>query len=75
MAEVMGVLVPQVSSRAANSYGDDSQLDALWDACAAGDSAACDDLFVNSGFNTEYERFGLTCGNRTARGAEQDATL
>ena len=48
----------------ANTYGDDPELDALWDACAAGDNAACDDLFMSSGFDTGYEEFGETCGGR-----------
>ncbi|WP_225754764.1 hypothetical protein [Actinotalea sp. Marseille-Q4924] len=47
------------------TYGDDPALDALWDACAAEDWDACDDLYFESGGGTEYERFGETCGGRT----------
>jgi hypothetical protein len=48
----------------ASTYGDDPDLDVLWDACAAGDGAACDDLYVESPFGSEYEEFGETCGGR-----------
>lgn len=43
-------------------YGDDPELDALWDECADGDMVACDDLYFSSDFGTEYEEFGNTCG-------------
>jgi hypothetical protein len=47
------------------TYGDDPYLDALWDACAAEDWQACDDLFLESPGGSEYEEFGATCGYRT----------
>ena len=47
-----------------NGYGDDPELDALWDACEAGDGGACDDLYWESPYGSEYEEFGETCGNR-----------
>ena len=46
------------------TYGDDPTLDALWDACEAGSGTACDDLYFDSEFGSEYEAFGFTCGNR-----------
>ena len=46
------------------TYGDDATLDALWDACEAGSGSACDDLYFDSMFGSEYEAFGFTCGNR-----------
>lgn len=46
------------------TYGDDPELDALWDACEDGDGKACDDLFFDSPFGSEYEEFGNTCGGR-----------
>lgn len=46
-----------------NTYGDDADFDADWDACAAGDMAACDSLYLWSPFGSEYEAFGSTCGN------------
>jgi hypothetical protein len=56
------------SSAAAETYGDDPALDALWDACGSGDLAACDELYFSSGIGTEYEEFGETCG-RTRDGS------
>ena len=53
------------------SYGDDADLDALWDACEGGDGASCDQLFEDSASGSEYEQFGLTCGNQTD--GEQDS--
>jgi hypothetical protein len=48
----------------ANAYGDDPELDALYDDCAAGDATACDDLYTVSAPGSEYEQFGGTCGDR-----------
>ena len=45
-------------------YGDDPKLDRMWDACAAGEGGACDRLYYDSGFDTRYEQFGNTCGDR-----------
>jgi hypothetical protein len=50
----------------AGGYGEDAVLDALWDACAAEDWEACDDLYRDSPLGSEYEEFGDTCGYRTA---------
>jgi hypothetical protein len=55
------------SSGGAETYGDDPELDALWDACAGGDMGACDELYFSAGIGTEYEEFGETCG-RTQEG-------
>lgn len=46
------------------TYGDDAELDALWDACEGGDGEACDTLYRDSAFGSEYEHFGNTCGGR-----------
>ena len=51
-----------------DTYGDNPTLDALWDACEAGDGAACDELYFSSGVGTEYEEFGDTCGGRREAG-------
>ncbi len=56
------------SSGGAFTYGDDAYLDGLWDACAGGDLQACDDLYFESDFGTEYETFGDTCGGRQEEG-------
>jgi hypothetical protein len=50
------------------AYGDDPALDALWDDCAAGDDAACDELYRVSPVGSEYEEFGDTCGGSSAGG-------
>jgi hypothetical protein len=51
-----------------DTYGDDPELDALWDACAGGDMESCDDLYFQSPFNSGYETFGDTCGGRQPEG-------
>jgi S1-C subfamily serine protease len=47
-----------------DGYGDDPVLDGLWDACAGGDWAGCDQLFADSPLGSAYERFGDSCGER-----------
>lgn len=44
--------------------GDDPELDLLWNECADGNFQACDDLFLASEAGSEYENFGVTCGDR-----------
>lgn len=46
------------------TYGEDPALDALWDACDGGSGAACDRLWAEAPLDSEYEHFGVTCGNR-----------
>ncbi len=58
---------PTVAPGQPARYGDDPELDALWDACAAGDGAACDALFDAAPLGSDYERFGSTCGDRGVR--------
>ena len=47
-----------------SSYGDDAALDGLWDDCEAGDDEACDALVGRAPFDSDYESYGLTCGDR-----------
>lgn len=63
-----GVDPEGIGSSEGDSYGDNAELDALWDACEGGDDAACDDLYWESGVGTEYEEFGRTCGGRSEDG-------
>ncbi|MEO0492736.1 MAG: hypothetical protein AAF081_04890 [Actinomycetota bacterium] len=49
-----------------DTYGDDAELDALWDNCVAGDFIACDELWLTSPIGSGYESFGSTCGERTS---------
>ena len=46
------------------TYGDNPVLDGYWDDCEDGDGLSCDELYYSSGVGTEYERFGVTCGDR-----------
>lgn len=48
----------------AQNYGDDPELDALYDQCAAGDDVACDELYWDSAAGSEYESFAQDCGGR-----------
>ena len=47
-----------------SGYGSDPHLDMLWDECDAGDMAACDDLFLESPWGSEYEEFADNCGTQ-----------
>jgi len=60
----LGYVADEGTVAGAETYGDDPALDELWDACDAGDGAACDDLFSETDGGTEYEEFGWTCGGR-----------
>lgn len=59
---------PETWSSGAVTYGDHPVLDGLWDRCAGGDLAACDELWWMSPEGTDYETFGDTCGNRDEGG-------
>lgn len=48
-----------------DAYGDDPELDALYDDCEDGDMAACDTLFFDSPIGSEYEAFAESCGGTT----------
>lgn len=67
VAVVVGFVVVGLMS-VSEGYGDDASLDALHDACAAGDMQACDDLYFDSPLWSDYEEFGDTCGGRTDGG-------
>ncbi|MGD8200907.1 trypsin-like peptidase domain-containing protein [Ornithinimicrobium sp. W1679] len=53
------------SSEGPQSYGDDTELDALQDRCEAGDLDACDDLWAASPWGSDYEAVGNSCGGTT----------
>jgi hypothetical protein len=64
-ADGCGVEPPEeVLIEQGTNYGDNPTLDRLYDQCAAGDGAACDDLYATSDQGTAYEQFGYSCGNR-----------
>ncbi|MBB2925389.1 toll/interleukin-1 receptor domain-containing protein [Cellulomonas cellasea] len=54
----------------ADTYGDHSGLDGLWDECVGGSLVACDDLYNTSGSGSRYESFGSSCGDRTSAEGE-----
>jgi hypothetical protein len=62
------------TSSDADDYGDDPELDALWDACEGGDGEACDDLYFQSPIGSRYEDYGNTCGDRFPDGGQLCAT-
>lgn len=69
LAVIVGLIAAGASVLApADGYGDDPQLDQLWDRCADGDGAACDDLYRDSPVGSEYEEFGDSCGHRVPPG-------
>ena len=45
-------------------YGEDVDLDNLYDQCANGDDQACNDLFLQSNETSEYSFFAALCGFR-----------
>lgn len=47
-----------------DTLGDDPALDALWRSCEEGSGAACDELFELAPLGSDYERFGVSCGDR-----------
>lgn len=54
---------PDVIELDAYAYGDDEDLDMLWDWCEMGDMEACDILYLESPVDSDYEWFGATCGD------------
>lgn len=44
------------------TFGDDIELDDLWDSCAEGDWTDCDELYQQAPVGSDYEWFGATCG-------------
>ena len=46
------------------AYGDDADLDSLYDACDGGDDRACDLLFVNASQESEYWLLAIDCAGR-----------
>ena len=47
-------------------FGGGPSLGSLREECAVGDMASCDRLFFEAPFFSDDERFGDTCGDRTA---------
>ncbi|GAB2453634.1 DUF4190 domain-containing protein [Xylanimonas ulmi] len=66
------LVVGAIASSGDSGLGHDPVLDTLWDACEAGDMGACDELYMQAPFDSEYERFGDTCGDRVPAGGYCD---
>ncbi|MGF0117883.1 DUF4190 domain-containing protein [Promicromonospora sp. Marseille-Q5078] len=64
---VLDDLGAELSRATATEYGDDPDLDLLYDNCSAGNDVACDDLYWMSPAGSEYEDFALSCGGREER--------
>lgn len=47
-----------------STLGDDDRLDKLWTQCSDGWGYACDRLFEEAPLGTDYEQFGVSCGDR-----------
>lgn len=43
----------------------DEELQALYESCAAGERADCDQLYLSAPFGSDLEEFGSTCGGTT----------
>lgn len=69
-----GSLVEEPPLAEGDTYGDNPDLDELWDACEGGDGVACDDLWAQSELGSGYETFGFTCGERLGGTAERPAS-
>jgi hypothetical protein len=54
-----------VAGTGPQNYGDDADLDLLYDDCEAGRNEACDLLFFESSAESEYETFATSCGGRS----------
>ena len=63
-ADTCGAVFTSDEFLAGDIYGDNAELDALWDECADGSPVSCDSLYISSAIGSEYERFGGTCGDR-----------
>ncbi len=67
VAGTPGSVAPATRAPAADQprgLGDDPALDDLWHRCQEGSGAACDQLFQQAPVGSDYESFGVSCGNR-----------
>jgi hypothetical protein len=68
LTDTSGTTVPPDCTKAgpgnAMAYGDNPELDAIWDLCDQGVAAACDVLSLEANPRSDYYDFGVTCGAR-----------
>ena len=55
-------------AKIASELAENPELKPLYEACAAGDMEACDDLFFETPYDSELERFADTCGGTDSSG-------
>lgn len=55
---------PTIEGSRPQTFGDDAALDRLWIECEDGVGVSCDRLFEESPVGSDYERFGVSCGER-----------
>lgn len=60
--DACGLTVGDLGLSLGTGVSDDATLQAWYDACAAGDMTACDDLFFQSPYDSDLEQLGSTCG-------------
>lgn len=64
VAETCGGHYPDAYGMCVNAEEDAQELQQYYDACAGGDMAACDDLYLYADYGSQQAKFGSTCGNR-----------
>ena len=72
-ADYMTCTALQIELDKATSYGDDPELDDLYDECKSGDMAACDELYEtapSADAGSEYKDFGGDCGGVDTGGTD-----
>jgi hypothetical protein len=80
--ETCGGVVPGGGGNCADSvepftYGDDPELDLMWDECSLGNYEMCQALYAQSPVGSEYEWYGGSCGGTQdeATGCQPDLEL
>lgn len=58
-----------------DGLGNDGELDDLAEDCFDGQMDACDDLYRDSDFGSDYERYGDTCAGRQEAGTSVLCTV
>lgn len=56
-------------------YGNNPRLDNLYDDCAAGDATACENLYIESPLNSDYEAFAIEQGGAEGLGSPPETTM
>lgn len=73
-ADVAVAPPPPTALEADEESFDYDRLSGLWDNCGLGDMQACDDLWTESPFDSDWEAYGGTCGERVEVSVEGACT-